>query len=113
MNKRAKNKLAMKQGTISQLLLLGISGILCAFILLGAGWVVSVAQLQEMKVRLFTDAHSLYHAQALEIAVLARDQDGQRHLSEVSGADHLITELRKGVTSPREKQLVETIAARY
>jgi signal transduction histidine kinase len=102
----------MKHGTIRQLLILGIGAVLCAFILLGAGWMVSISHLGEMKTRLLTDAQSLQHAQTLEMNVLAVARNRKKELSD-DEAIRLLAELKKGVTSPQEQRIVATLEKRY
>jgi signal transduction histidine kinase len=102
----------MKHGTIRQLLILGIGAVLCAFVLLGAGWMVSIAHLGEMKTRLFTDAQSLQHAQTLEMNVLSLARNRKKELSD-DEALRLLTELKNGVTSPEEERIVAALERRY
>jgi signal transduction histidine kinase len=115
----------IRQMTIKQLLIVGIGGIMGAFIMLGAAWIMSVAQLSQMKTRLYTDARSLQTDHLLELAIVSASREellwratgDQRHRQDAGvhlrEADRLVKELRIHVTAPAEIRLIEDVEARY
>jgi signal transduction histidine kinase len=90
--------------TIKSLVLLGALAIALSFLVLGAGWLASVARLSDMKAHIFTDAQSLEHSYRLELAV----RSGQSE-----EADNLALRLPDSITSPEERSLVQNVERDY
>lgn len=103
----------MKTATIKKFLLLGLGAVLVAFVVLGAGWLLSVARLQEMKARLFVDAQSLEYSYRLELLVRSAQNGGIARGEFESDAEKLIAQLPSSVTSPDEMALVQAVTADY
>ena len=101
----------MKHSRIGQFLVIGIGAVVCAFVLLGAGWLISLARLGDMKSRLFTDAQSLQYAQSLETHVLAVSR-GNNSLT-VNDTEQLLKQLRTGITSTHERRIADDIEKQY
>lgn len=103
----------MKHTSIRRFLLLGLGAIAVAFVVLSVGWLLSVARLQEMKTRLFTDTQSLENSYRLELAVRSAQNDPMERIEAEREGDRLIERLPDSATSPAETALVQTVAANY
>lgn len=103
----------MKHTSIRRFLLLGLGAIAVAFVVLSVSWLLSVARLQEMKTRLFTDTQSLENSYRLELAVRSTQNDPMKRIEAEREADWLIERLPDSATSPAETALVQTVAANF